>query len=75
MPSNSEPPTVTTAAGEGVNTLFYSWDAGLVHYIALDTEIFGPKGQGGVKSPAMLNWLRADLGACAINRPLITMHD
>jgi hypothetical protein len=66
MPSNAVPPVVTTAAGTGVNTLYYSWDAGLVHYIALDTELTTT--QGDVTRAAMLRWLRQDLTKAHANR-------
>jgi len=40
MPANAEPSTFTTAAGTTGNNMFYSWDAGLVHYIAISTELW-----------------------------------
>ena len=78
MPSNAVPATVDTVAGRGVNTLWFSWDAGLVHYVALDTEIWdSSRSQGNVSRAAMLTWLRADLEKAQANRaavPWIVCH-
>lgn len=78
MPSNALPTTVDTLAGEGTNTLWYSWDAGLVHYVALDTEIWDKsRSQGNVSRSAMLAWLESDLEKAQANRasvPWIVCH-
>lgn len=78
MPSNGIPSTVDTVAGAGVNTLWYSWDAGLVHYVAIDTEIWDKsRSQGNVSRAAMLAWLRTDLTKAQANRanvPWIVCH-
>jgi acid phosphatase type 7 len=39
MPANNG--TVTSINGEAPNNWFFSWDAGLVHYISISTEIQG----------------------------------
>ncbi len=44
---------------------YYSWDAGLVHYIALSTEMwFGVGNPGKADLATMLEWLEADLKVC-----------
>jgi hypothetical protein len=44
MPSNAVPATVDTLAGTGVNTLWYSWDAGqcglCLFFFAVNTVTF-----------------------------------
>jgi hypothetical protein len=79
MPANAEPLTFTTAAGESPNNLYYSWDAGLVHYIALSTEHwFGVKDKAGKATlQAMLAWLEEDLKKANANRdavPWVVAH-
>jgi hypothetical protein len=77
MPVNSEPPTYLAATGEVPNVLYYSWDAGLVHYVALSTELWfgvGPK-DGKVSKKTMLAWLQKDLAT--VNRtktPWVVCH-
>lgn len=39
MPSNNG--TVTSINGDAPNNWFFSWDAGLVHYVSISTEIQG----------------------------------
>lgn len=72
MPANSEDaPTFTTEAGPGAaNSLYFSWDAGLVHYITLSTEMwFGTRSTDGkVNTTTMLKWLENDLIAANKNR-------
>lgn len=76
-PQNAVPATFTGANGEAPNTLYFSWDAGLVHYVALSTELwFGVK-SGAVDTKAMLAWLEADLAAANANRanvPWVVVH-
>ena len=76
-PQNAVPPTYVAANGEVANTLYFSWDAGLVHYVALSTELwFGVK-SGAVDTKAMLAWLEADLEKANANRanvPWIVVH-
>lgn len=78
QPSNAIPATFNTAAGEGVNTMYFSWDAGLVHYIAISTELwFGVGNLGKVGVESLLKWLREDLTAAQANRhnvPWIIAH-
>ena len=59
MPSNAVPPTFATQAGVcPVNNMYFSWDAGLVHYISLSTEFwFGVESADGkVKTAQQLAW-------------------
>jgi hypothetical protein len=79
MPANGVPSTFTTAAGESANNLYFSWDAGLVHYIALSTEHwFGVTDKAGNATlQAMLKWLEEDLKKANANRdnvPWVVAH-
>ena len=80
MPANSQDaPTFTTVAGPGAaNSLYFSWDAGLVHYITLSTEMwFGTQSTDGkVNTTTMLKWLENDLIAANKNRANVpcTVH-
>lgn len=69
--------------GRAPNNLYYSFDLGLVHYIALSTEIpFGgsdPEQNGGINSTikAQYDWLVEDLRKANANRkavPWIVAH-
>ena len=74
MPANSDAPTFATEAGPGAaNSLYFSWDAGLVHYITLSTEMwFGTKSTDGkVNTTTMLAWLEEDLIAANKNRDTV----
>ena len=74
MPSNTG--TVVSLNGEAPNNWYYSWDAGLVHYIALSTEAwFNPLQMG--RLPAQHKWLMEDLAKANQNRdkvPWIIAH-
>lgn len=77
MPSNTTP--YTTLAGKSVNNpLYYSWDSGLVHYIAVSTELwFGVGLEIGVELKSQLEWLEEDLKAANANRdnvPWVIAH-
>ena len=65
MPANAKnQPTFKSANGEAPNNLFFSWDAGLVHYISISTEIQGGAllGYGGSDLIRhQFEWLEADL--------------
>ena len=79
QPSNAVPAFFTSDAGTTTNTMYFSWDAGLVHYIALSTELwFGVSSPNtGVDRVAALAWLEADLIAANANRervPWIIAH-
>eukprot|EP01063_Lacrimia_lanifica_P022139 TRINITY_DN29823_c0_g1_i1.p1 TRINITY_DN29823_c0_g1~~TRINITY_DN29823_c0_g1_i1.p1 ORF type:complete len:556 (+),score=164.37 TRINITY_DN29823_c0_g1_i1:45-1712(+) len=70
MPTNAEPATYLTLNGRGANTMYYSWDFGMVHYIAMSTELFHlPVNLYSltVTERSFLRWLEADLQAA--NRP------
>jgi hypothetical protein len=56
---------------------YYSWDAGLVHYIAISTEVWFGVGGIDVNRKSLLAWLEADLKAANANRdkvPWIIAH-
>lgn len=61
-------------AASGSNTsFFYSFDLGLVHYVAIDTEIYAYQQQTAASlSPftreQQLAWLESDLAAANANR-------
>eukprot|EP00041_Stephanoeca_diplocostata_P034117 m.1144845 g.1144845 ORF g.1144845 m.1144845 type:complete len:676 (+) comp24464_c0_seq12:41-2068(+) len=77
MPSNAVPANVTTLAGETTNTLYYSWDAGLVHYIAISTELWFGVGTKDVNLASFKEWLKKDLEAANQNRenvPWVVAH-
>eukprot|EP00040_Diaphanoeca_grandis_P037041 m.239430 g.239430 ORF g.239430 m.239430 type:complete len:515 (+) comp33745_c3_seq3:1506-3050(+) len=77
MPTNSVPPTFLTLAGEGPNNLYYSWDAGLVHYIALSTELWFGVTDLKTTRETQLAWLEKDLQAANLNRdkvPWVIAH-
>ena len=62
-----------------VNNMYYSWDAGLVHFVSIDTEVGfpdSPEGPGtrlgaGPFGGDQLQWLEADLRKAAANRWLV----
>jgi hypothetical protein len=80
MPSGASVPNVTTTVnGEAPNSWFFSWDAGLVHYVAINTEAyFGVGTKPGQATIAdQYSWLKADLTAANANRanvPWIVVH-
>lgn len=58
------------AANAGANSgsgsaIYYSFDVGLVHWVAISTEVFWSQ-QGAAE--AQLNWLKADLVKANANR-------
>jgi hypothetical protein len=67
--------TVRSDNGKAPNNWYYSWDTGLVHYIAISTEI--PFTQFVVLTEQMLQWVKSDLEAANANRdkvPWIVVH-
>lgn len=56
------------------NTWFYSWDSGLVHFVAISTDVFAPAPPLGFMWSAykyrdvQYEWLRADLAKANANR-------
>jgi hypothetical protein len=57
---------------------YFSWDAGLVHYVAISTELyFGVEGGADGNLKAMYEWIDADLERANANRanvPWIVAH-
>jgi hypothetical protein len=77
MPSNSG--TISSINGQSRNNWWYSWNSGLVHYVAISTELyFGINGVGESNSCAtQFKWLEADLKRANQNRdkqPWIVVH-
>jgi hypothetical protein len=67
MPSNAEPANVTTAQGETTNSLYFSWNKDLVHYVSISTELWF-NFKWSVDSSMMLKWLEKDLEEANKNR-------
>ena len=79
MPTTSGTvPLKNVVGGEAPNTWFYSWDAGLVHYVAMSTEIvFGISGDGPDLQGAQYEWIAKDLKRANQNRdnvPWVVVH-
>ena len=77
VPSNSG--TIASTNGISENNWWYSWDAGLVHYVAISTELyFGINSVGDTNSCAkQFAFLKADLAKANKNRdkvPWIAVH-
>eukprot|EP01061_Rhynchopus_euleeides_P006679 TRINITY_DN15726_c0_g1_i1.p1 TRINITY_DN15726_c0_g1~~TRINITY_DN15726_c0_g1_i1.p1 ORF type:complete len:536 (+),score=185.13 TRINITY_DN15726_c0_g1_i1:42-1649(+) len=68
MPSNADPATIVTANGEATNSLYFSFDSGLVHYISISTELWVGVGTDKVSNKTLLAWLERDLVAANSNR-------
>lgn len=68
MPSNAVPDTFNSANGEATNSLYFSWDFGLVHYVSMSTELWFGVTDGKVTKESFLTWLRHDLEAANSNR-------
>ena len=66
MPANAEPGTVVTANGETTNSLYFSFDHGLVHYVSYSTELWEGVHTDRVTKETFLAWFERDLAA--VNR-------
>ena len=77
MPGNDPAtPTQKTSNGVAPNNWWYSWDDGLIHYVAISTEIYFGVGPLGA-AKAQFEWLKADLAKANANRanvPWIAVH-
>ena len=77
MPGNDPAtPTQKTSNGVAPNNWWYSWDDGLIHYIAISTEVYFGVGPLGA-TRAQFEWLKADLAKANANRanvPWIAVH-
>jgi len=71
QPSNAVPPTFKSANGETTNTMYFSWDSGLVHYISVSTELWFGVGDGQSNTSTFLKWAEADLEAANKNRAAV----
>ena len=70
MPANGTG-TVVTENGLAPNNWWYSWDAGLVHYVSVSTEIyFHPERLAG-GAERQYEWLQTDLAAANRNRKAV----
>eukprot|EP01065_Artemidia_motanka_P042868 TRINITY_DN581_c0_g1_i1.p1 TRINITY_DN581_c0_g1~~TRINITY_DN581_c0_g1_i1.p1 ORF type:complete len:567 (+),score=211.15 TRINITY_DN581_c0_g1_i1:71-1702(+) len=79
QPSNAVPSTFSSENGETTNTMYFSWDYGLVHYVAMSTELwFGVKStQPSVNLTTFLDWFKADMAKANKNRkavPWVVVH-
>eukprot|EP00750_Incisomonas_marina_P007646 INCI15019.2.p1 GENE.INCI15019.2~~INCI15019.2.p1 ORF type:complete len:838 (+),score=117.03 INCI15019.2:61-2514(+) len=79
MPANGSPNVTNTSNGVAPNNWYFSWNDGLVHYVAISTEAwFGVGGGvGQVDLAQQYEWLKADLEAANANRhavPWIVVH-
>ena len=68
MPSNAEPLYFETHNGEAINSLYFSWDQGLVHYVSISTEVFFNVRDKHTDGEVMKAWLRKDLKKANLNR-------
>merc|ERR1719331_2673571 len=77
MPGNDPAtPTQKTSNGVAPNNWWYSWDDGLIHYVAISTEVYFGVGPLGA-TRAQFEWLKADLAKANANRanvPWIAVH-
>ena len=78
MPANSGK-EVKTKNGHAPNNWFFSWDDGLVHYVAISTEVYSGTNsiETGVDSLSQHTWLKEDLAKANANRdkvPWIVVH-
>eukprot|EP01061_Rhynchopus_euleeides_P018630 TRINITY_DN307_c0_g1_i8.p1 TRINITY_DN307_c0_g1~~TRINITY_DN307_c0_g1_i8.p1 ORF type:complete len:446 (+),score=187.28 TRINITY_DN307_c0_g1_i8:80-1339(+) len=82
QPVNSEPSKYLTINGEGPNTMYFSWDYGMVHYVSFSTELWETQVANystTVTKASFLKWFEADLQKAnlAENRaknPWIVVH-
>eukprot|EP01059_Diplonema_ambulator_P028960 TRINITY_DN47_c0_g4_i3.p2 TRINITY_DN47_c0_g4~~TRINITY_DN47_c0_g4_i3.p2 ORF type:complete len:549 (+),score=228.56 TRINITY_DN47_c0_g4_i3:39-1685(+) len=77
MPSNAIPPLYTTTNGATTNSMYFSWDHGLVHYIAMSTELWFGITDGNTTLDTFIAWVKDDLDKANKNRanvPWIVMH-
>ena len=78
MPSNSGTVETENKPGLAPNNWYFSWDAGLVHYVAMSTELyFGVSGGPDGTLEKMFDWIEKDLAAANANRanvPWIVVH-
>lgn len=64
MPSNSGTVQTENKPGLAPNNWYFSWDAGLVHYVAMSTELyFGVSGGTDGTLEKMFDWIEEDLAA------------
>lgn len=71
MPSNSGNVSFPEF-GSVPNNWWYSWDSGLVHFVALSTEVYFTNAE---LLPAMYNWLEGDLARVNRSRtPWVVAH-
>jgi hypothetical protein len=68
QPSNAQPSTFKSSNGETTNTLYFSWNYGLVHYISISTELWFGVHDDKVNLTTQLEWLKSDLAVANKNR-------
>eukprot|EP00754_Rhynchopus_humris_P014686 Rhum_TRINITY_DN14406_c0_g1::Rhum_TRINITY_DN14406_c0_g1_i1::g.87309::m.87309 len=80
QPVNSVPATYSTLNGEAPNTMYFSWNFGLVHYVSFSTELFHlPVSiySDKVTKDTFIKWFEEDLQKANLNRekyPWIVVH-
>jgi len=79
QPTNAEPLTFKSSNGVAANTMYFSWDYGLVHYVAISTELwFGvSSSEPNVNLTTFLDWFAKDMAKANANRknaPWIVVH-
>eukprot|EP00756_Hemistasia_phaeocysticola_P011827 Hpha_TRINITY_DN15145_c0_g3::TRINITY_DN15145_c0_g3_i1::g.126816::m.126816 len=79
QPTNAVPSTFKSANGVAANTMYFSWDYGLVHYVAMSTELwFGvSSSQPDVNLTTFIDWFKKDMAKANANRknvPWIVVH-
>ena len=70
MPANGTG-AVITDNGQAPNNWFYSYDSGLVHYVAVSTELYFHPERLAHGAERQITWLRADLAAADDNRKAV----
>ena len=68
MPSNAEPLYLTTKNGRALNSLYFSWDYGRVHYVSMSTELWWGVSDPDTNVTSFIAWLKADLAKANLNR-------
>ena len=68
MPTNADPATITTNNGETANSLYFSFDHNLVHYISYSSELWEGVHTDKVTNDTFLAWLETDLQKANKNR-------
>eukprot|EP01061_Rhynchopus_euleeides_P018634 TRINITY_DN307_c1_g1_i2.p1 TRINITY_DN307_c1_g1~~TRINITY_DN307_c1_g1_i2.p1 ORF type:complete len:560 (+),score=221.09 TRINITY_DN307_c1_g1_i2:41-1681(+) len=71
MPSNADPLYFETKNGRAPNSLYFSWDHGLVHYVSISTELFFGVKDKHTNAESFIKWLKEDLKKANTNRDAV----